>query len=227
MRSLSKGIVHDAIRCWVLPARRNVRHLTAGPARVPLIVAALLALVLATASERAWASPSVRATSSAADLTAADAFTLQTPVGALPGDVLVSGLDLRLPGTVEVTPPVGWILIRRDGRSNGSFSQLLYYKVVGPFEPSFSTWTWNWSSSVAASGGIVAAAGVDGGSSTRHGERPIQQLGAHLRSPFVDHGQCGRAPSRLFRVKWREWSDSAERDGRGHRCGHGQRWRRD
>ena len=107
MRSLSKGIVHDAIRCRVFPAWRKVRHRTAGPGRVLLIVAALLALVLSTAPERAWASPSIRATSSAADLAAAEAFTLQTPVGALPGDVLLSGLDLRLPGTVEVTPPVG------------------------------------------------------------------------------------------------------------------------
>jgi hypothetical protein len=120
-----------------------------------------------TAPERAWADPSIRAVSIAADPAAQGAFKMQTPSGALDGDVLVAALDLRLPAVVDVREPTGWTFLRRDGNPSGlgaSLSQLLYYKVVGPNEPTSWRWTWNWFLPVAASGGIVAAAGVDGGS---------------------------------------------------------------
>jgi hypothetical protein len=165
---LSRGVADYAIHGGgVAHGRREQPHQVARPVRLFLIVAALLALLLSTAPERAWADPSIRAVSSAADPAAAGTFAMQTPTGALPGDVLVAGLDLLVPESVEVTPPSGWTLIRREGKPSGlgaPFSQLLYYKVVGPYEPPLSIWSWNSGDPVAASGGIVAAAGVDGGS---------------------------------------------------------------
>ncbi|HEV8603467.1 MAG TPA: hypothetical protein VGQ68_08775, partial [Gaiellaceae bacterium] len=59
--------------------------------------------MLSVATERAWAQPGIRAVSTAADPIAAERFTLQIPIGALPGDVVVAALDLRLPGSVQVT----------------------------------------------------------------------------------------------------------------------------
>ena len=163
---LSQEVTDDAIRAGVVAdGRRKQLPCGARPFRLLFIVAVLLVAFLSTVTERAWADPSIRAVSSAADPAAAGNFVLQTPSGALPGDVLVAALDLEVPESVEVTAPAGWTLIRRDGKPTGlgaPFSQFTYHKVVDAYEPVLSSWSWDSSNSVAASGGIVATAGVDG-----------------------------------------------------------------
>ena len=81
---------------------------------------------------------------------------IQQPPGAQIGDVLVAILDVKAAPTV--TPPAGWVLV--SSTANGSnFRQLVYSRVVSETEPASHRWTFN--ESRAASGVILAYAGVD------------------------------------------------------------------
>jgi hypothetical protein len=96
----------------------------------------------------------LRSSSSGGNGTAA---TLQVaaPSGVQSGDVLVAEVAVR--GTPTITPPLGWILIRTDV-SGTPQTQAAYYKVAGGSEP--SSYTWTFSVSEGAVGGILAYTGA-------------------------------------------------------------------
>jgi hypothetical protein len=96
----------------------------------------------------------LRSSSSAAN---GNATTLQiaAPPGVQSGDVLVAEVAVRMAPTI--TPPSGWILIRTDVTGTPQ-TQAAYYKIAGASEP--TSYTWTFSSSEAAAGGILAYTGV-------------------------------------------------------------------
>jgi PKD repeat protein len=98
--------------------------------------------------------PTFRAASSAANPTATT-LTIPAPSGVVNGDVLVASVDVR--GNPTITAPTGWTLIRLDLIQN-SFRKATYYRVATNSEP--ANYTWSFSSSLAASGGILAFSGV-------------------------------------------------------------------
>jgi hypothetical protein len=108
----------------------------------------------------------------------ARSLTIDRPV-ALPGDVMIVVVTARLSGSDAITSPTGWIRVRRDSNIGGAaLSQVLQYKVAGVFEP--DSYTWTFSSSVGATGGITAYGGVD------------------VSAPIVTHGGLYSANTRLI-----------------------------
>jgi hypothetical protein len=87
-------------------------------------------------------------------------LTLNTPAGVLTGDVMVAHVVVRATSTV-ITPPGGWVLIRRDNTTS-SIGVALYYKIASASEPAGQTFTF--SSAEQASGGIGAYSGVNNSS---------------------------------------------------------------
>ena len=86
----------------------------------------------------------------------ASTLVLTTPAGVAANTVMVAGVAVR--GSVTVTAPAGWTLIRSD--ANGSSMKLLsYYRIATGSEPTSSTWSF--SSAKAAAGTITAYRGVD------------------------------------------------------------------
>ena len=97
-----------------------------------------------------------RASSTGHNAAPASTLVVDQPAGTQAGDVLVAGIAVR--GSVTVTPPSGWNLIRPD--ANGSSMKLTsYYRVATSFEP--ASYTWNFSSAKAAAGTITGYSGVD------------------------------------------------------------------
>jgi PKD repeat protein len=98
--------------------------------------------------------PTFRSASSAANPTATT-LPIPAPSGVVSGDVLIASVDVR--GNPTITAPSGWNLIRLDLIQN-SFRKATYYRVATASEP--TSYTWAFSSSLAASGGILAFSGV-------------------------------------------------------------------
>ncbi|MGH2699559.1 MAG: Ig-like domain-containing protein, partial [Actinomycetota bacterium] len=97
------------------------------------------------------------AASSAANATATT-LSIDRPAGVAAGDVMLASIDVR--GKPQVTPPVGWTLIRSD--VNGSALKLeTYYRSAGSSEP--ASYTWTFPVERGAAGGIAAFSGVDTG----------------------------------------------------------------
>jgi Bacterial Ig domain/Calcineurin-like phosphoesterase len=112
----------------------------------------------ATVSVRVGTPPpgvTFRSASSAQNPTATT-LTINRPAQTVAGDVMLAGLGIR--GAPAVTPPAGWTLIRRD-QAGTYTTQALYYRVVTPSEP--ASYTWTFSTSVPAAGGISAYQGVN------------------------------------------------------------------
>ena len=73
---------------------------------------------------------------------------------------MLAVVTVRLSGSETITAPFGWTLIRRDGSTSGAaLSQVLLFRVATALEPAFYTWTF--SSTAGATGGISAFGGVD------------------------------------------------------------------
>ncbi len=83
-------------------------------------------------------------------------LTLNKPSTVIAGHVLIAQVVFRTPTNV-VTPPSGWILIRRDETSS-TIGMASYYKVATSSEP--ATYTWTFSASVLLAGGIADFSGV-------------------------------------------------------------------
>jgi len=116
--------------------------------------------------------------SSTARTSQARSLTIARPA-ALPGDVMVAVVTAPLSGSGTLTSPAGWIRVRRDNNIGGAaLSQVLQYKVAGVFEP--DSYTWTFSSSVGATGGVTAWGGVD------------------VSAPIVTHGGLYSANTRLI-----------------------------
>jgi Bacterial Ig domain len=107
------------------------------------------------AVEAPGAGISFRSASSAANATAL-ILDVAAPAGVQSGDVLVAAIDVR--GTPAITAPAGWTLVRVDEIAT-TMRQAVYVRVAGGSEP--SSYTWSFSKSQAAVGGILAYTGVD------------------------------------------------------------------
>jgi hypothetical protein len=82
-------------------------------------------------------------------------LSLARPAGATAGDVMLAAVTLR--GSATITAPPGWTLVRRDDANY--VLQAVYVGVAGAGDP--SSWTWGFSGSVPAAGGILDYAGVN------------------------------------------------------------------
>jgi len=112
--------------------------------------------VTGTLTAPAYASDTSQVTS-----TAATTLGIGRPSGTATGDLLVAGITFA-GGTGTLIPPAnvptGWTLIKRaDNTTNVGMAT--YYKVAGSSEP--ATYTWTFSTSVRASGGIVRYTGAN------------------------------------------------------------------
>ncbi len=76
-----------------------------------------------------------------------------------PNDLLIAAIAVRGGSGLVITPPAGWTLIRRDN-STSSVAQAIYQHLVpaAPAEP--SSYTWGFSNSNDAAGGILAYVGA-------------------------------------------------------------------
>ena len=82
-------------------------------------------------------------------------LTLPEPAGAVAGDVMVAAVGVR--GSATITAPPGWTFVRLD---NANYVlQAVYTRVASSTDS--TAWTWNFSASVPAAGGILDYAGVN------------------------------------------------------------------
>jgi hypothetical protein len=73
-------------------------------------------------------------------------------------DVLLAQITVRGGTGTTITAPAGWTQVRRDD-SGTTLAQAVYVLVAGASEP--ASYTWTFSSSQKASGGIAAYSGVN------------------------------------------------------------------
>ncbi len=113
--------------------------------------------------------------SASSNAAASGSLTINKPAGTVANDVLIAGVAVR-PQNGTITAPAGWTLIRRLDNPNPNQSSLVtYYKVAGASEP--ASYTWSFSTSTGAAGGIQAFSGVktsnpidvEGGQNTPNG----------------------------------------------------------
>jgi len=132
----------------------------------------LLGLALCAAAVPAQAQITFRAASSATATGTAPAFRAATsaattgttlnigkPAGVAANDMLIASIGVR-PSSASLTPPAGWILVRRvDNASDSSNSLAVYRKLAGASEP--ASYSWSVGGASATAGGIQAFFGVD------------------------------------------------------------------
>jgi hypothetical protein len=155
---------HDAYR-------RIKEHARSSYVGFRLAAAALMLVVLASAStskfgagspSAAPAAPTLRAASTSQNSASAAALTLAKPQGVASGDVLVAAVAARLGSGSAVSQPSGWRLIRRDdcsGPSQTVLAQAIYYKVATASEP--SSYTFTFQASTGSAGSVLVYSGVD------------------------------------------------------------------
>ena len=85
-------------------------------------------------------------------------LVIARPAGTVENDVLIASIGVR-PSTAAITPPVGWILVRRMDNSNPTANSLAVYHKVAASEP--VSYTWELAGASYAAGGIQAFFGVD------------------------------------------------------------------
>ncbi|HLJ09259.1 MAG TPA: Ig-like domain-containing protein, partial [Acidimicrobiia bacterium] len=83
-------------------------------------------------------------------------LTINRPAGVIAGDVMVAGIGIR--GAPSITAPAGWSLVRTDAAGTYT-TQAIYDRVVTASEP--ASYTWSFSGSVPAAGGISDYQGVN------------------------------------------------------------------
>jgi hypothetical protein len=88
----------------------------------------------------------------------ATSLTITRPAGVVANDVMVAAMNVRGGSGVTITEPAGWTLVSL--LTNGAAIRMgVYYKVATSSEP--ASYTWNFSSSRKAAGGIQAYSNVD------------------------------------------------------------------
>lgn len=88
----------------------------------------------------------------------AASVSIPVPAGIKTGDFLIAHITVQQEWGITITMPAGWTLIRKDN-SPDSQANGLYYKFATASEP--SSYTWSFSQSNAAAGGIAAYRGVN------------------------------------------------------------------
>ncbi len=99
---------------------------------------------------------------SSAGNSGATTLVINKPAGVVADDFLIAGVTVR--DNPTITAPTGWTLVRKDPLIPNpldppEITQAIYYKVAGGSEP--ASYTWTFSTSQKASGGILAYSGVD------------------------------------------------------------------
>ncbi len=103
--------------------------------------------------------PAYAASTSASNAgTGTTTLVINRPTGTASGHVLVAGITVAGGTGVTVTPPAGWTLVRRTDNST-NVSLVTYVKVAGASET--ASYTWIFSPSVRAAGGILRYTGVN------------------------------------------------------------------
>jgi RHS repeat-associated protein len=114
----------------------------------------LLALKPASGSNIAF-----RSAASAGVDTGVTSLTINKPSGTAQNDVMIASIAVR-PSSASITPPSGWTLVSREDQNTGTTNSLaVYRKVAGASEP--ADYTWTFSTSTGAAGGIQSFSGVD------------------------------------------------------------------
>jgi hypothetical protein len=107
-------------------------------------------------------SSSIAYRSSAASGVASGTLTMaiNVPAGTVLNDVMIAAIGVRPNPTTTITAPAGWTLLRRIDNTNPTAHSLaIYYKVATAAEP--ASYSWTFSTSTGASGGITSFSGVD------------------------------------------------------------------
>ncbi|MFT7169609.1 MAG: hypothetical protein ACI80K_002748, partial [Paracoccaceae bacterium] len=82
-----------------------------------------------------------------------------TPAGMAESDIMIASIAIR-PSSATITPPSGWVLVRRMDNAGGASNSLaVYQRVATASEP--GTYRWSFSSSTGSTGAILAFRGVD------------------------------------------------------------------
>ncbi|MBI2246468.1 MAG: hypothetical protein HYU65_00770, partial [Armatimonadetes bacterium] len=90
--------------------------------------------------------------------TGTSTLSIDRPGGVTTNDVMIAAISVRGGSTTTITPPAGWTLVNTI--DNGmTIRMAIYYKVAAASEP--QSYTWTFSSSHGASGGIQAYRDVD------------------------------------------------------------------
>jgi len=100
---------------------------------------------------------SLRAASSGNNAGGSSTLVINKPTGTTNGDIMVSHVIVNTAGNT-ITVPTGWTLIKRQD-SPSSISTATYWKSAGSSEP--ASYTWSFSTSGEASGGIASYSGVN------------------------------------------------------------------
>ena len=121
-----------------------------------------VATPIATPSPTASASTglvSLRGVGTGSTATLSTQLTVNVPAGVQPNDLMIAQIAVRGGTGIAITPPSGWSLVRRDNSSTTT-AQAVYSHLVpaAPSEP--ATYTWNFSGSNDAAGGIAAYFGA-------------------------------------------------------------------
>jgi hypothetical protein len=96
-----------------------------------------------------------KSSSTAGNMGTTATLAIPKPVGAVAGDFLIAQVTVR--DNPTITAPAGWTLVRSDTKSPG-LKQAIYWRVAGA---ELGPYTWTFSSTQFASGGIIAYTGVD------------------------------------------------------------------
>jgi len=132
---------------------REIKELCSRPTPViRLLLAAFFLLVFALPAKA-----EITAVGSTVDANTAKStsVTLNTPAGAIAGDVFVAQITVR--DSATITPPSGWTLIRSN--LQGDLRQSLYYWVAAA--PISASYTWSLGASVRSAGGLAVYRGVE------------------------------------------------------------------
>ena len=101
-------------------------------------------------------------TNNDAGASGATSLLINNPGSVLAGHVLVAQLAFKGGSATvgSITPPTGWTLVDASSSSGADrVTQAVYWKLAGAAEP--ASYTWSWSNSVRAEGGIAAFGNVD------------------------------------------------------------------
>jgi hypothetical protein len=96
-----------------------------------------------------------KASSTSGNMGTTASLAIPKPVGAVAGDFLLAQVTVR--DNPTITPPAGWTFVHADTK-NPNLKQAIYWRVAGP---ELGPYTWTFSSTQFASGGIIAYTGVD------------------------------------------------------------------
>ena len=114
----------------------------------------------------------------------ATSLTIPVPAGVQQGDVLVAAIGVR--GNPTITPPAGWTLLVNTPNGTTMREAAFVHVVGATAEP--SSYSWTFSASQPAAGGMAAYSGVntDGGRVRGAGEPQLDEhhgaVGEHVRT---------------------------------------------